>query len=101
MDDVWRSAPASMGDSWTRQASGAPWSKRAFHAAVALPNEANPTEPGGVLLMGGLMQDGSEYSQDVWLGSSDGSSWTQQTAAAGWSGRMSLSAVVLPDGSIL
>jgi hypothetical protein len=87
--DVWNST--NNGESWT-QLPDAPWTPRASHSSVALPD-------GSIVLMGG--QDNTGYKNDVWRSADRGVSWMPMTGSAGWSARAFQSSVAMPDGSIV
>jgi len=75
-NDVWYS---SNGVLWMQATASAPWSGRSDHTSLV--------QDGKIWVMGGYYQDGIDhYLNDVWY-SSDGSSWTQATAAAPWPAR--------------
>ena len=76
-DDVWWWD----GSSW-QQETAADWSARDEHQAVS--------HNGRIYVLGG--NDGSSNLNDVWS-SADGSSWEQETAAAGWTLRVGHQAV--------
>ena len=63
---------------WTEMTTCAEWQERYYHASVALPD-------GSIILMGG--DTGSFILgklNDVWRSTDHGATWTQTTAAAGW-----------------
>ena len=92
-NDVWRST--DQGAAWTQMTASAPWTARSSHTSVALPD-------GSIILMGGYYWDGSSNRlNDVWRSTDQGATWTQITAAAGWTARYDHSTVALPDGSIV
>jgi len=95
-NDVWRSAPGQLGASWLRQVEQAGWSKRVGLAAVAMPG-------GAVLVLGGLgtVAGRTTYFNDVWRGTSGGTTWRGLTLAAPWAGRSDFAAVSLADGGVL
>ncbi len=82
-NDVWYSAD---GVSWTEATSNALWSPRAAFGAL--------TDATKMYILGGWFDDGLgtdfEYN-DVWS-STDGVTWTQETAAASWSPRSDVGA---------
>lgn len=83
LKDVWRSAD---GVSWTQVTGSAAWERRHNHASVVFDNK--------MWVTGGYYYDGTGHClNDVWW-SADGSTWTQATAAAEWSGRFTHSALV-------
>jgi hypothetical protein len=103
--DVWRSD--DFGRTWREIQAQAPWSARAYFQAV--------TKGGRVFVLGGQdfsvvpntgcppfpttppcppFVSESQFFNDVWS-SSDGATWRQETAGAGWAGRAGLSATVL------
>jgi PKD repeat protein len=94
MNDTWRST--DNGATWTQQTAHAGWSARHSHTSVVMPD-------GSIVLMGGY--DGAPYfyssRNDVWRSTDNGTTWTQQTAYAGWTAREGHSSVVMPDGSIV
>jgi len=80
--DVWRSAD---GVAWTQITANGGFGARAFHGFVAFNNKLWII--GGCRgNLGGNRIDLSASDDDVW-NSSDGITWTQVTAAAGWTGR--------------
>jgi hypothetical protein len=81
-NDVWSSAA---GKEWRREIAAAPWSPRAYHAAVVHAGKL-------WVLGGGNYVPGYEARNDVWS-SSDGVHWEQETAAAPWHPRIWFSAV--------
>ena len=85
-NDVWSSAD---GKEWKQETAHAPWSPRAYHAAVV--------HDGKLWVIGGGNYV-PEYhaSNDVWC-SSDGVNWEQVTEHAPWSPRLWFSAVVYRD----
>jgi len=90
-NDTWRST--DNGATWTQQTASAEWSARDRHSSVVMPD-------GSIILMGGLGL-GFSLKNDVWRSTDNGTSWTQQTASAGWSKRYGHSSVAMPDGSIV
>ena len=78
---------------WTQQTASAGWSSRYWHSSIAMAD-------GSIILMGGWTNSGS-LKNDVWRSTDNGAHWTQQTAGAGWSGRLAHSSVAMPDGSII
>ena len=90
-NDVWRST--DNGVTWTEETANAPWTGRAVHSSVALPD-------GSIVLFGG--NNGmSGRLNDVWRSTDYGATWTAMTSSAEWIPRWSQSATVLPDGSIV
>ena len=79
-NDVWSLVTVS----W-EQGDNADWSARYYHQAVSH-NERL------YVLGGATSPDDNEYLSDVWW-SADGTSWSQETAAAGWSARREHQAV--------
>jgi len=81
-NDVWSSAD---GRHWQLETTAAPWSPRAYHAAVV---------HGGKIwvLGGGNYVPGYQASSDVWC-SEDGVQWEQVTDQAPWHPRLWFSAV--------
>jgi parallel beta-helix repeat protein len=53
---------------------------------------------GSIILMGGV---GPGLKNDVWRSTNNGATWTQVTAAAGWTARYQHASVAMPDGSIV
>jgi len=92
--DVWRSTDG--GETWTRLLLAAPWSRRADHSSVTLPD-------GSIVLMGGrdAALGAGNGKNDVWLSTDGGATWTEQTGSAPWEARFAHKSVVLPDGSII
>ena len=92
--EVWHSLDA--GETWHQHITGTPWwSARLKPACVVMPDDS-------IILMGGCLNDVPyTYLNDVWRSTDAGTSWTQQTATAGWSARQGHSCVVLSDGSII
>ena len=91
LNDVWRST--DQGATWMQMTDAPPWTGRAGHTSVVLPD-------GSIVLMGGI--DGPmNWRNDVWRSTDQGATWMLMTAAAPWSARTSHSSVVLPDGSIV
>jgi hypothetical protein len=81
-NDVWSSAD---GKEWKLELAHAPWSPRAYHAAVV--------HEGKVWVMGGgNYVPGYQAHNDVWS-SADGVHWQQEAAAAPWPPRIWFSAV--------
>ncbi len=87
--DVWRSSDG--GATWGLVTDAAPWSARASHQSLSLPD-------GSAVLLGG--NDGA-LRNDVWRSTDGGANWVQVTAAAEWSARMQFFAGVLPDGAMV
>lgn len=85
-NDVWSSAD---GKTWDRVTAGAPWSPRAYHAAVVHDDKI-------WVLGGGNYVPKYEALNDVWC-SSDGRNWAQVTAHAPWHPRIWFSSVVHRD----
>jgi len=89
--DVWYSRD---GANWTQATAAAPWGRRHQHTSVV--------HDGKIWVMGGYRTElgsGVEVPQhDVWY-STDGTSWTQTTAAAPWINRAGHTSVV-HDGKI-
>jgi len=90
-NDVWYS---SNGADWTTATTAAPWDGRAGHASLV--------HDGKIWVIGGYNNtpDNFElyelYHNDVWC-SSDGTNWTQATAAAPWDRRSGHVAVSFDD----
>ena len=78
---------------WTEMNAKAGWSDRLWHTSVAMPD-------GSIVLMGG-QADNQGIGNDVWRSTDYGRNWTQMTAYARWSGRVSHSSVATPDGSLV
>ena len=75
-NDVWSS---SDGITWTEETAAAGFTTRYYHQVVAFNSK--------LWLIGGLGPvDGVDYKNDVWS-SSDGITWTEETAAAAFSAR--------------
>jgi hypothetical protein len=85
-NDVWSSAD---GREWRCETANAPWSPRAYHAAVV--------HDGKIWVMGGgnYVPD-YQALNDVWC-SEDGVHWEQVTPAAPWNPRLWFSAVTYRD----
>ena len=81
--DVWSS---SDGKAWRLATDKAPWSPRAYHAAVVHDGKM-------WVLGGGNYVPQYQAKNDVWC-SSDGAEWTQVTDAAPWHPRLWFSAAV-------
>ena len=82
-NDVWYS---SDGINWTQATADAGWSEREGHTSVVFDNK--------MWVMGGYNVFLSPpHKNDVWY-STDGATWTQATAAAGWSERRDFPSVV-------
>ena len=84
-------------DAWTQVNAGARLTARAAHSSVAMPD-------GSIVLMGGEVSRGGAYSgltNDVWMSTDNGASWTQVNTGAGWTPRSEHSSVAMPDGSII
>ncbi len=80
---------------WTKVNAAAGWTARSGQSSVVLPD-------GSIVLMGGTEADGNTGDKnDVWRSTDNGSTWTQQTAGAGWTGRFGQSSVAMADGSIV
>jgi hypothetical protein len=85
-NDVWSSAD---GKDWRRETAAAPWSPRAYHAAVAHDGKL-------WVLGGGNYVPKYEARNDVWS-SSDGVNWAKATEKTPWSPRLWFSSVVYCD----
>jgi hypothetical protein len=85
-NDVWSSAD---GQVWRQETASAPWSPRAYHAAVVHDGKM-------WVLGGGSYAPKYHAANDVWC-SSDGVAWERVTAAAPWSPRIWFSAVAYRD----
>ncbi len=92
MHDVWRSA--DNGATWTEVNANALWAGRFGQASVALPD-------GNIVLMGGDVANGAVYSNDVWRSTDKGTTWIEVNTTPGWSPRVNLNAVAMPDGSVV
>lgn len=90
-NDVWLSK--DYGKSWIQQTAAAPWSTRAAPASVVMPD-------GSIVLMGGNGPN-NQYMNNVWSSQDSGKTWVQQTTSAAWQGRIGLTSVAMPDGSIV
>jgi len=88
-NDVWYS---SDGVTWTQATAAAGWGARTGHSSVVYNNK--------MWVIGGRenITEINDYCNDVWY-SSDGVTWTQATASAGWSARMDHTSVVY-DGKM-
>lgn len=85
-NDVWSSED---GRSWKLEVANAPWSPRAYHAAVV--------HSGKIWVLGGGNYVPNYHAlNDVWS-SEDGIHWQRETAAAPWSPRIWFSAVAYED----
>jgi Kelch motif len=85
-NDVWSSAD---GKKWTRETAQAPWSARAYHAAVV--------HDGKLWVLGGGNYVPKYHAlNDVWS-SADGKTWTRETSNAAWNPRLWFSSVVYRD----
>jgi PKD repeat protein len=91
--DVWRST--DNGATWTQMTSNAPWETRVFYSSTA----AVATPDGSIILTGGT--NATVQSNDTWLSSNNGTSWTLMNASSGWSTRVAHGMVTLNDGSVL
>jgi hypothetical protein len=85
-NDVWSSAD---GKEWKQETAGAPWSPRAYHAALVHDSKL-------WVLGGGNYVPKYQARNDVWC-SSDGVKWEQVTREAPWSPRIWFSALVYRD----
>lgn len=85
-NDVWSS---SDGKTWKLETANAPWSARAYHAAVAFDGKL-------WVFGGGNYVPKYAANNDVWS-SSDGVKWERVTVAAPWSPRLWFSSVVYRD----
>ncbi len=84
--DVWSSAD---GKAWKQETARAPWSPRAYHAAVV--------HDGKIWVLGGGNYVPKYHAlNDVWC-SSDGVSWERVTRKAPWQPRIWFSSVVYRD----
>jgi PKD repeat protein len=91
----WNYDHAFDGSDWTPAWATNSWAGRDSLSVVALPD-------GSIVLMGGNTGvPGRLFINDVWISADDGATWTQQTSSAPWSGRMSHSSVVMPNGDIV
>ena len=90
-NDVWRST--DKGATWTQVTASAGWTPRQFPSSVAMPD-------GSIVLTSGGDDIGG-VKNDVWRSTDNGTTWTQVTASAGWSGRSYHSSAAMPDGSIV
>jgi len=85
-NDVWSSADGKL---WKQETAAAPWSPRAYHAAVV--------HDGKIWVMGGGNYVPKYHAlNDVWC-SSDGVNWERVTEHAPWDPRLWFSAVVHRD----
>ncbi|MFM7149650.1 MAG: galactose oxidase, partial [Gemmataceae bacterium] len=85
-NDVWSSAD---GKTWKRELASAPWSPRAYHAAVV--------HAGKIWVMGGGNYVPKYHAlNDVWC-SEDGVHWEKVTSAAAWPPRIWFSGVAYRD----
>lgn len=85
-NDVWSSAD---GVTWRQEVSNAPWSPRAYHAAVV--------HDGKIWVLGGGNYVPEYHAgNDVWS-SSDGVNWERATEHAPWHPRLWFSSVVYRD----
>ncbi|MGA2121518.1 MAG: DUF3821 domain-containing protein, partial [Methanoregula sp.] len=91
INDVWRST--DNGATWTQQTASAGWSPRERPVSVVMPD-------GSIILMGGAESSGV-LKNDTWRSTDNGATWTQLTASAGWSPRVSFTSLAMPDGSIV
>ena len=76
--DVWSSADSKV---WSLETGTAGWSGREEHQALS--------HNGRIYVLGGgvdVYESNAKLKNDVWS-SEDGKTWTQETAAAGWSSR--------------
>jgi len=78
---------------WTQVNASAGWSARESHSSVVMPD-------GSIVLMGGYNVSGGGKN-DTWRSITNGATWTQMNASAGWMARGHHSSVVMPDGSIV
>lgn len=85
-NDVWSSAD---GKQWKQEVASAPWSPRAYHAAVVHDDRI-------WVMGGGNYVPKYQALNDVWS-SADGVNWRQETAAAPWPPRLWFSSVVYRD----
>lgn len=86
LNDVWASGD---GKNWTQVSEHAPWSPRAYHAALVFNDRI-------WVFGGGNYRPDHLAFNDVWS-SADGLNWTQVTGHAPWPGRIWFSAVVYRD----
>jgi hypothetical protein len=82
-NDVWNSAD---GKEWTQVTAQAPWSPRAYHAALVFDDKI-------WIFGGGNYVPNYQAQNDVWC-SNDGIQWTRVTEHAAWSPRIWFSANV-------
>jgi hypothetical protein len=78
---------------WELTVETAEWPSRIFQACVLISD-------GSIVMMGGYMEEVTNYN-DVWRSTNNGVTWTQQTASAGWTARLSHTSVAMTDGSIV
>jgi PKD repeat protein len=91
LNDAWRST--DQGATWTQMTAAGGWTTRYHHASCVL------ADGSVVIAGGGNMPD--QYLNDVWRSTDQGATWTQMTAAAGWTARSAHCAVALSDGSMV
>ena len=91
-NDTWRST--DNGTTWAQQTANAGWSARDQHTSVVMPN-------GSIVLIGGYGWPGFDLLNDTWRSTDNGTTWTQQSASAGWTARFVPITVAMPDNSIV
>jgi len=90
-NDVWQSKDE--GATWTEVSAGSAWTPRRGQSVVAMPD-------GSIVLMGGT-DTVYGYRNDTWRSTDDGATWAEVDVSVGWSPRLSMSSVAMPDGSIV
>ena len=85
----------SLSSPWTEVNHSAGWFARDHYASVVLPD-------GNIVIMGGDAYNAvPPQVNDTWRSTDGGATWTEMNASSGWPAREALSAVALPDGSIV
>jgi hypothetical protein len=95
LKDVWKSE--DKGATWTLVNANAPWGERQELTSVVMPTDV-------IVVIGGVesgVNPPNGWTNDVWLSTDKGATWTQQTANAGWTPRYGQSSLAMPDGSIV
>ena len=89
-NDVWSS---SDGTTWSQVTASANWSQRMYASGVVYDNK--------MWILGGSIYSGGVINKnDVWY-STNGSDWTQATAAGSWTARRIFSAVIFDSKMII